>query len=228
MLPTTMNSPNNALLPPLTSHQELVISQKIELGEALLGYESRNKYGIYAANRAPVAYAAEQGKGFLDILKRLMLRHWRTFEVHLFTPDRRLIAKANHPFRWLWFNECLLVHDVQGNYLGAVQRRFSIFSKVFDVLGPGGEVLMSVKSPLWKPWTFEFMSQGQRHAIIEKKWSGMLKEMFTDADNFRLGFDNPHLPDNARWLLIAAAIFVDLQYFENNSGSSSISGILDS
>ena len=221
-----MTNPPSALLPPLTSHHELIVSQKIELAEVLIDYESRNKYTIYGSNRAPVAYAAEQGKGFLAILMRALLKHWRTFEIHLFTPDRRLVAKATHPFRWFPFNECILVHDAQGTYLGAIQRRFSFFSKIFDILSPSGDVLLSVKSPLWKPWTFEFMSQGQRHAIIEKKWSGMLKEMFTDADTFRLGFDNPNLHDGTRWVLIAAAIFVDLQYFENNAGASTAADIL--
>lgn len=221
-----MNAPSQALLPSLTSHHELIISQKIELAEALFDYESRNKYAIYSSNRAPVAYAAEQGKGFLAVVMRAVVRHWRTFEIHMFTPDRRLVAKATHPFRWLWFNECLLVHDAQGTYLGAIQRRFSFFSKIFDILAPNGDVLLSVKSPLWKPWTFEFMSQGQRQAIVEKKWSGMLKEMFTDADTFRLGFDNPNLRDETRWLLIAAALFIDLQYFEDNKGASTVSNLL--
>lgn len=54
----------------------------------------------------------------------------------------------------------------------------------------------------------------------------MLKEMFTDGDTFRLGLDNPHLPDNTRWPLIVAAVFVDLQYFEN-SDTTTVSGILD-
>lgn len=51
--------------------------------------------------------------------------------------DRLGRSTTWHPFRWLWFNECLLVHDAQGIYLGAVQRRFSIFSKswTYSVLG---------------------------------------------------------------------------------------------
>jgi len=220
-------NPSSALLPPLSSYSELVVSQKVELAEMLLDYESRNKYAIYSTNKTPVAYAAEQGKGIMAILMRLLLKHWRTFEIHLFSPDRRLVARASHPFRWLWFNECLLVHDAQGTYLGAIQRRFSIFSKSFDVLSATGEVLLSVSSPFWKLWTFEFMSGGQRHAVVEKKWSGFLKETFTDADSFRIGFDNPNLRDDARWLLIAAAIFVDLQYFENNAGSSTLSNLTD-
>lgn len=224
--PTMMPNPSRALMPALTSHHELVVVQKIELAEALIDYESRNKYTVYSSNRTPVAYAAEQGKGFMAILMRALMKHWRTFEIHIFTPDRRQVARATHPFRWFPFNECLLVSDAQGNQIGAIQRRFAFFSKRFDILDASGNVLLSVSSPLWKPWTFEFMSNNQRHAVVEKKWSGMLKEMFTDADTFRLGFDNPNLGDDARWLLVAAALFIDLQYFENNSGSSTVSSIL--
>ncbi|RYE81223.1 MAG: hypothetical protein EOO74_00910 [Myxococcales bacterium] len=218
-----MPDPNRALLPSLSSHSELVVVQQTELAEMVLDYESRNKYAVYGSNRQPVAYAAEQGKGLLATIMRGVMRHWRSFEIHLFTPDRQQVARASHPFRWFAFNECLQVHDARGTYLGAIQRRFAFFAKVFEVLGPTGEVLMRVDSGLFSPWSFEFKSGGQRHAVIEKKWSGFLKEMFTDADTFRLGFDNPGLRDDTRWLLIAAAIFVDLQFFEDNQGSKSFS-----
>lgn len=217
-------SPDAAGLPALR-HDELVVSQKVELAEAILDYEARNKYAICSSDGAPVAYAAEQGKGAWAFFMRLLLRHWRTFEVHLFSPDRRLIARASHPFRWLWFNECLLVHDAEGRYLGAIARRFSIFTKTFDVVGADGDVLLTVRSPIWKVWTFEFMGRGERRAVVEKKWSGLLKEMFTDADSFRIHFDDPSLPNDTRWLLIAAAIFIDLQYFEDNKGSSVVAAL---
>ncbi len=217
-----MPEPTRALLPPLTSHSELVVAQKVELAEALFDVESRNKYTVYGTNRQPVAYAAEQGSGFLATLSRALMRHWRTFEIHVFTPDRQLVVRAEHPFRWLAFNECLRVVDARGTYLGAIQRRFAFFSKVFDVVGPTGEVLLSVDSGFFRPWSFSFTSGGQRHAVVEKKWSGLLKEMFTDADTFRLGFENPNLRDDARWLLIVAAIFIDLQFFEDNQGSKTI------
>jgi uncharacterized protein YxjI len=220
--------PTRALLPPLTSHSELVVVQKIELAEALFDYESRNKYTIYGSSRQPVAYAAEQGKGLWASLARGLMRHWRTFEIHLFTPDRQLVVRAEHPFRWFAFHECLRVVDARGTVLGSIERRFAFFSKVFEVLGPTGELLLRVDSGLFRPWTFEFKSGGQRHALVEKKWSGLLKEMFTDADTFRLVFENPGLRDDTRWLLIVAALFIDLQFFEDNAGAKTASSLFDS
>lgn len=214
--------PSRSLVPSLSAYPELIVSQKVELAELVVDLESRNKYAIYAASGAPVAYAAEQGSGFLATVMRAFLRHWRSYEIHLFTADRRLVARAVHPFRFFAFNERLDVVDAQGAPLGAIQRRFALLSKKFDVIGADGSVL-SVSSALWKPWSFELVANGQRQAIIEKKWSGMLKEMFTDADTFRLGFDNPGLSDSMRWLLIAAAVFVDLQFFEENQGTKYLS-----
>lgn len=219
-------SSETSLVPSLARHQELIITQRTELAEVALGIETRNKYAICTDLGQPVAYAAEQGKGALDFLVRLVLKHWRTYEIHLFTADRKLVARAKHPFRWLWFNECLQVRDARGNPLGSIQRRFSIFSKRFDVLGPNGDLLMSVDSGLFRIWTFEFKQGIANKAIVEKRWSGVLKEVFTDADNFRLRFISSELGDGVRWLLIAAAIFVDLQWFED-SGSSSESSSSD-
>ena len=54
-------------------------------------------------------------------------------------------------------------------------------------------------------------------ALIEKKWSGLLTEMFTDKDNFRVAFLDPGLSAEQRMLVLAAAVFVDLQYFERKA-----------
>ncbi len=197
------------------SHNELLIVQRHELAE-LFGYETRNKYSIETPNGEPLGFAAEQQKGFLGFLIRQFLGHWRKFEIHFFNADRSLAYRAVHPFRW--FFQRLEVYDVTGGYLGALQQRFAIFSKKLDVEDANGRVLMEVSSPLWRIWTFEFKKNISRVvARIEKKWSGALSEMFTDKDRFRVTFVNPDLTETERTLLIAAGVFIDLQYFERKA-----------
>ncbi len=48
-------------------------------------------------------------------------------------------------------------------------------------------------------------------------FSHFQKEAFTDSDNFRIDFLGNPLPADARRLLRAAAVFVDLQYFEKKA-----------
>jgi len=192
---------------------ELMIVQKRELAE-LFGFETRNKYAI-EVNGAPFAFAAEQGKGGLAFLARMFVGHWRTFEIHFFDSARQLVLRAVHPFRFLF--QRLEVNAASGRPIGAIQQRFAIFSKRFDVTDPSGRLLLSVSSPIWRPWTFAFERDGRELARVEKKWSGMLREAFTDADRFRVAFPSAELSQDERSLVLAAAIFIDLQYFEQKA-----------
>jgi hypothetical protein len=201
-------------LVPLERHEELIVVQKKELAE-LFGFESRNKYVIEAGG-APIAFAAEQGKDLLAAASRWLLGHWRTFEIHVFDQNRALWFRAIHPFRV--FFQRLEIVGADGAAIGAIQQRFSVFSKRFDVTDASGRLVLTVKSPLWRPWTFAFErpeTPGEL-AVVQKKWSGMLTELITDADRFRIGF-RTGMSEGERTLVLAAALFIDLVYFERKA-----------
>lgn len=190
------------------------IAQKFEIAE-VFGFETRNKYAIRDESGQEIAYAAEQGKGLLALLARGFMGHWRTFDLHLFDAQRQPVARAHHPFRWYF--QRLDVYRGDNSLAGSLQQRWSWISKRFDVLGPQGEVLMTVDSPLWKPWTFPFLKNNQEAAVIRKKWTGFGAEMFTDKDTFQLEYNDPNLSADLRVVLVLAAVFIDLQYFERKA-----------
>lgn len=202
----------SSALAPISNVGELHVVQRKELAE-LFGYESRNKYEIRVGGQ-PWLYAVEQGKDLLGALMRQFLGHARTFEIHVFDMARAQVLRIVHPFRF-WLQR-LEVFGASGELIGAIQQRFSIFQKRFDVLDASGRVLLEVASPFWKPWTFTFQEGGQERAVVQKKWSGVGRELFTDADTFRVAF-NAGLPAPAKVLVLAAALFVDLQYFERKA-----------
>ncbi|MFZ5893804.1 MAG: phospholipid scramblase-related protein [Myxococcota bacterium] len=192
---------------------EIMVVQRRELAE-LFGFETRNKYAL-EVNGTPIGFAAEQGKGGLAFLARMFLGHWRTFEIHVFDNARHLILRVVHPFRF--FFQRLEVSAVDGRPLGAIQQRFAFFSKRFDVTDAAGNLRLTVSSPLWRPWSFAFERDGNVQARVEKKWSGLLREAFTDTDRFRVAFESAALSPDDRALVLAAAIFIDLQYFEQKA-----------
>lgn len=200
-------------------HREIFFIQKKEMAE-LFGFETRNKYQLLDSNREVIGRAAEENTGVLGFFARQLLGHWRTFKLHFFNNQGELALTAHHPFRFYF--ERLEVYDASGALQGALQKRFSILSKCFDVEDPRGRVVLEVRSPLWRLWTFRFMNtRGAQVALIEKKWGGMLKEFFLDADNFRLTIDESQLdiPETLSHTLIAAALYIDLQYFERKAKS---------
>jgi uncharacterized protein YxjI len=203
------------LLAVVQQSNEVMVVQRREIAE-LFGFETRNKYAI-EANGRQVGFAAEQGKGGLAFLARMFVGHWRTFEIHFFDEMRQLVLRALHPFRF--FFQRLEVSRADGRPLGALQQRFAVFSKRFDVVDGSEQVILTVSSPIWRPWTFTFERHGTELARVEKKWGGLLREGFTDGDRFRIAFQPSQLTLEERSLVLAAALFIDLQYFERKAAS---------
>jgi hypothetical protein len=199
----------------LKAVSSLKIVQRRELAE-FFGFETRNKYEIRTSDDQPIGFAAEQNKGLLGFLARQLLGHWRSFEIHIYDASRQLQITARHPFR-LWFQRLEVFNEPGDRPVGALQQRFSILYKKFDVENEQGQVVMTVASPLWRIWTFEFKSMERVRAIIRKKWSGFFREALLDADRFEVEFGDPSLKIGERSLLVAAAIFIDLQYFERKA-----------
>jgi len=198
----------------LTKNDKLILKQVHEIGE-LFGFETRNKYAILDAEQFPLGYAAEQSKGILGFFLRQFLGHWRKFEVHFFNEQRELVMVGQHPFRW--FFERIEVYDANDKFIGAIQKRFAIFTKRFDVEGERGDILYTVASPIWKIWTFNFMQRGRTAASIKKRWTGLLAEAFTDKDTFYIEYINPQMENNHRKVILASSVFIDLLFFERKA-----------
>ncbi len=203
--------------PDLTDEKFLLIQQRLEIAE-LVGFETRNKYEVKNGKEEVIAYAAEQGKGFLNLMLRGFFGHWRKFEIHFFTPRRQLMMIVKHPFRF--FFQRLEVIDSDGECIGYIQQRFSILSKKFDILNVREKPAMSVRTRwqiLFPVWTFPFYRNGIKMAVIKKKWSGIFTEALTDRDNFLIEYISPTLSQKEKQIILAAGLFIDLLYFENKA-----------
>ncbi len=194
------------------SQMKVVLVHQVHEVAEWFGFETRNKYQILDESQKLIGYAAEQQKGILGFILRQYLGHWRKFDVHFFTADRQLAFIGHHPFRW--FFQRIEVADPSGKVIGAIQQRFSLLSKRFDVENARGMVIMEVSSPIWKIWTFNFMNQGQQVAQVKKKWGGLLMEGFTDKDKFMVEYTSPSMTDEEKTIVMASAVFIDLLYFE--------------
>ena len=198
----------------LKSRSFIYFEQRPELAE-LFGFETRNKYSIETEDGVPIAFAAEQQKSLVGFLLRQWFGHWRSFEVHFFDTDRRPFLVAAHRFRFFFQRLDITMPD--GREIGAVQQRFSVLGKRFDVTDSGGRVLFKMTAPFWRVWNFPFYRDNARVATIEKHWSGLFTEVFTDRDKFRVHFHDDNVSERERALIYACALFIDLQYFEDKA-----------
>lgn len=208
-----MNDSLSSFISDLRQHPSLKIQQRFEMAE-FFGFETRNKYSIEDEQGFQVAFAAEQGRGILGHIFRYFLGHWRTFEIIVFGRDKQPKLKLLHPFRW--FFQRIEVSTIDGTKIGALQQRFAIFSKKFDLEDSNGMVFLKMRSPFWRFWTFPITRSGLEVARIEKNWTGLFAEAFTDKDRFRIKWGT-EIQDEELLLVLASGIFIDLQYFERKA-----------
>jgi len=191
----------------------LIVRQRKEWGEILTGFETRNRYAVFDADGREIYLAAEVSR---SLLARLFLGNWRPFEIRVVTPEGAPVLTIQRPFRW-FFHE-VSVSAASGQVLGSVKQRFSWLRRRFTVRDASGLELCELFGPILHPWTFEIREGERVLGRIVKRWTGMGKEVFTDADNF--GVEFPHAWDvNRKAIFLAAVFLIDFLYFER-SGSN--------
>ncbi|MEE8257587.1 MAG: phospholipid scramblase-related protein [Acidobacteriota bacterium] len=193
----------------LSSVQGLVVSQKKEWGEIVTGFETRNKYAILDTHGNQLYMAVEE-EG--STLLRWFLKAMRPFQITVRNRDDQLVLRVVRPFRF-FFHE-LDIFDSRGQLLGTLQRRFALLRRIYSVLDSSGRELFQIFGPILHPWTFEIKTGDNEYGKITKKWSGLLIEGFTDADNFGVSFP-AEWDKNVKALFLGAVFLIDFVHFEN-------------
>lgn len=179
----------------LTTIDQLLVKQKVELLEAITGFETNNKFTIKNSLGQKVYWAAEEN----DCCTRNCCGPARPFDMKVMDTYRNTVIQLHRPLACssCCFPCCLQSMEVEappGNRIGSVQQEWSVFCPTFAVRNAAGDTVMRVEGPLC---TFslcgdvEFKittNDGQQVGKISKQWSGLAREMFTDADFFGISF----------------------------------------
>lgn len=87
------------------------------------------------------------------------------------------------------------VSSPPGNLIGTIEQEWSIFKPAFTIKNGNGETVLRIQGPfctmsICGDVEFEVLSADGDTQVgkISKQWSGLLREMFTDADYFGITF----------------------------------------
>lgn len=207
----------------VAGRDRVLIHQTKEWGEILLGFESKNRFELRDEAGSRLGYAAEEASGIGQWFLRNLFGRCRRATVHVYDAAGARAGRGEKAFRWFFHR--MEVFDGEQR-LGAVQRKWSWFHRVFAIENTAGEEVMELRSPFFHPWTFTLTFQGHEAGVIRKKWGGLLKEMFTDADVFGVEM-GAQIPVEVRKLLLVATFLVDFTCFENNQGGGSALDLID-
>lgn len=204
--------------------RRIMVRQAKEWGEILVGFECRNRYEIFDGNGAKTGYAAEEGSGFGRLIGRQLLGSMRRATLHVYDEGGAEVLRGEKPFRFFFHRMEAFAGKKK---LGAVQRRWSWFSRKFVIENAGGEEVLEILSPWLRIWTFKLLFRGEEVGRISKKWGGALRELFTDADTFGIEYLAEDALEALRPILLTATFLIDFTCFENNQGSGSVLDVFD-
>jgi len=197
-------------------YQRLTVRQQKRWLEILTSFEVKNTYDVFDESGTATLRVREQGKGVWNLLKRIFLGPARPFRVHVSdvgTGD--VLLELQRPFRFFFHR--LEVRALDGRLFGAIQKKWSLLRRIYHIESDAGHVLAELFGPFFKPWTFEIRVQDREVGLIQKKWSGFGKEMFTDADNF--GVELANIKEaRLKLLAFAAIVLIDVVHFEKKKG----------
>lgn len=128
-------------------------------------------------------------------------------------PEGALVFTMRKPATF--FQPKVEVYDAQGERIGYFVSKLFSFGGGFNVYDNRDRVIAEIQGK-WTGWDFTFVTpEGHEMGRVTKKWAGMLKQLFTSADNYVVSIADD-LADQpiAKMLLLAAALAIDIVYYD--------------
>mmetsp|Transcript_60922 Transcript_60922/g.170373 ORF Transcript_60922/g.170373 Transcript_60922/m.170373 type:complete len:245 (+) Transcript_60922:57-791(+) len=215
------NGHGNGQLPQLDDLDCFLVKQEVEHFEAITGIETENSYQVLGATNSRAVFGPVLAKESSSFVSRMCCGNRRPWTIRIGPAPHVLVVQRPLKF---FFHE-VHAYSADGTFLGTVKRQCQgfPFQRNFAILDETGELVLRVTCPfLSLGWNFTLRDGADDRELgnISKKWSGIAQELFTDADNFGVGFP-ADLPSNFKALVLAAVFLIDFCFFESDGNSSS-------
>ncbi|XP_043646869.1 phospholipid scramblase 1 [Drosophila teissieri] len=205
----------------LTALDQLLVSQKIEKLELLTGFETKNRFKVKNSLGQNVYFAYEES----DCCTRNMLGRSRPFEMKILDNFQNEVLHLYRPFKCdllCCFPSCMNAVEVSappGQVIGSVEQVCTFVRPKFNIKNTFGDIVLQIEGPLcpckcFSDTNFKVLSANNEEiGKISKQWSGLGRELFTDADYFSVTFPL-NLDVRMKALIFAALFLIDVVYYE--------------
>ena len=191
--------------------------QQFLIKEQVAFLKTASTYDIFdPETREQVGVAREQPGSFVTMLRWFISkRHLPTrIEVREMA-DESLVFTIRRPLGF--WRERVNVYDADDRLMGYFLSKTFAWGRGFWVYDDQDAPFAELKGD-WVGWNFVFVTpDGHELGGVSKSWAGLGRELFTSADNYVVSI-HEELEDQpiAKMLLLAAALAVDIVYFEAN------------
>ncbi|KAK7004622.1 phospholipid scramblase 1 [Biomphalaria glabrata] len=211
----------------------IIVKQEAELLEAFINFETANQYRVYDEIGRFLLQVGEES----DCLTRQCCTSGRAHMLHVMDNNLNEVLTLRSPWRPCMGPFCFACCDPCSHQIhvyccnkriGYVEESCSLIQYTFRVYRDDENPVFTINAPLCR-WDacccddvyYVYDYQGSAVAQIRKKFAGIGKEVFTDADTFGVQLPrHMHVLDKA--LLFAATFLIDFMFYENNNKSDNM------
>lgn len=196
----------------LLTHNKLIVNQKAKLIELTNQYHIRNEQGV------DIGWVQQENQSkFRKVLRFLTsFDQYLTHHLGIYDEVGQKVISLTRPGKI--FKSRVIIDDPSGRNVGQIVQK-NVFGKIrFDMVGAQGENFGQIRAENWRAWNFAIVDETEREVgRITKKFVGVLKAVFTPADNYVVDID-PGLTGDKRLLVMAAALSVDTALKQDSRG----------
>ncbi len=189
----------------------LVVNQKAKL------LELAAQYGVFDAEGNQLATVNQTGQTALRKAIRLLsdLDQYLTHHYELRDRQGSLVLSLTRPRKIL--KSSIIVTGPDGAEIGRIAQE-NVIGKINFGLSAGGIRVGAIKAENWRAWNFRIEdASGREVARITKTFEGVLKTMFTTADNYVVQI-HEDVRQPLLSLVVAAAVSVDTALKQDERG----------
>jgi uncharacterized protein YxjI len=197
----------------ILSESVLVVNQKAKI------IELTNEYAVFDQNGTQIGLVRQVGQSKARKVLRALtsVDQFLTTKLEVVEADGSVVLQLTRPAKV--FKSKVIVSDGSGREVGSIVQE-NMIGKIRFGLVAGGRAVGSINAENWRAWDFNIQdTSGREVARVKKKWEGIVKNVFTTADNYVVNIPSP-LEDPLRSLVVAAALSIDTALKQDSRGLS--------
>ncbi len=180
----------------------IVVNQKAKILEVI------SQYAVFDGAGRQIASVNEVGQSTAKKVLRVVssLDQFMTHKLEIRDAAGQVDLILTRPRKV--FKSTVVVENGVGQEVGRIVQE-NMIGKIHFALQSGGQILGAIRAENWRAWNFRIEdAAGDEVARITKTFEGVLKTMFTTADNYVLQIHR-QLPQPLLALVVASALSVD-------------------
>jgi uncharacterized protein YxjI len=192
----------SVFFPEFFESNEYFIDEKVQF------FKFHNEYKVYDPMGLHVGSVTQHVSTGQKLLRLLLKKSMLPFFLTVTDTNGKLLASIHRG--WTFWLSNIIIKDGNGEISGYINQKFRFLKPRFRIFDTNQVQIAEINGD-WKAWAFTITDQnGIQIGWINKKWGGLSKEFFTNADKYHVTIAPQYAEDQNKMNIVVTAITIDM------------------